>query len=268
MNCWIGFLLLAPLFAQQPPSVTVILGGRGWSCMRNGKPHLVVRGDRLRPDEEIHGGKETGDLLLDCGDKGWRTQSCVTESCAKRACNEQDSEQVSKLLHLASALFLRSEPEEPATLGVRGGGNPSDAVVLQDSKGVHWGPALTRVLEGRYCFRVEALPLQSPGQPHQFALDWDRSVEGEGLAQVPDLAPGLDLLEKGTPETSGACTINPDGAAAWIVIAAAPAFDKLNAQWKAEQAQLDRMQRSGASLPVVIALRHAALAALSVPESK
>jgi hypothetical protein len=267
MKTWICIFFLAPLFAQHS-SVTVILGGRGWSCMRNGKRHLVVRGDRLRANEELQGGNETGDLLLDCGTKGWFTQSCASESCAKHACNEDESVQVSKLLHLASAFFLRSEPEEPATLGVRGGGNPSDAVVLQDSMGMHWGPALTRVLEGRYCFRLIPLPVKTSGPPHQFTLDWNRSIDGEGLAPVPNLPPGLYSLEKGTPGASGACAVDSDGAASWIVVAAEPAFEKLNRQWEAEQAELDRMHRSGASLPVIAAVRHAALAALIAPESK
>ncbi len=267
MKTWICIFFLTALFGQES-SVTVILGGRGWSCLRNGKRHLVVRGDRLRPNEELQGGKETGDLLLDCGNKGWLTQSCASESCAKHACNEDESVKVSRLLHLASAFFLRSEPEEPATLGVRGGGNPSDAVVLQDSRGLHWGPALTRVLEGRYCFRLKPLPVKSSGAPQQFTIDWDRSVESEGLAPLPNLAPGLYSLGKGTPGASGACTVDSDGTAAWVVVAGEPAFEKLNQQWKAEQTELDRMQRSGASLPVVVALRHAALAALIAPESK
>jgi hypothetical protein len=38
--------------------------------------------------------------------------------------------------------FLRLEPREVAALGVRGGGNSVDALLLMDARGVHWGPAL------------------------------------------------------------------------------------------------------------------------------
>jgi len=161
---------------------------------------------------------------------------------------------------LLDTLFRR-QPKDPVTLGVRSGGNPSDAVVLQDSRGVHWGPALNRVLEGSYCFRLSNLP--ASGTARVFTLMWDRSIEPEGLAAISGITPGLYAIDKGVPGSNTACAADPDGSTAWVLIAGAADFPRVSAAWKGNANWFSHLEQSGTGPSIVATVRHAVLASLA-----
>jgi hypothetical protein len=124
----------------------------------------------------------------------------------------------------------------------RAGGSPSDAVLLQDAKGVHWGPALIRVLEGRYCFRVTSLPAgNSAPTVRTFTIEWDRDVDAEGAVTVVGLTPGSYWLEKGKP-SSTSCIVDQDATPAWVLITAATNFARANTDWKQGQSFLNSLE--------------------------
>jgi hypothetical protein len=162
-----------------------------------------------------------------------------------------------------AAAFLGREPKEGVTLGVRAGGNPADAVLLKNAQGVRWGPALNRVIEGRYCLRLNPLPAPARAAPQVFPLEWDRDTDPEGVGQASALVPGLYTLDKGKPGAGGACSVDPDETAAWVLIAIEPQFAKLNVQWKEKATDLAQLERAGTPPPVMASLRHAILAALA-----
>lgn len=267
-------LLLAPgsmLSASEP--IKVVNGGRGWFTKTKADPkqraHLVARNDVVGQDDTIEGNQAAGPLVLDYqGSTGWYSYECAV-ACTFQAGTFRDTSTV-KVTHLlqvsqwTSSLFKR-EPKELVALGVRAGGNPSDAVLMQAAQGIHWGPALTRVLEGRYCFRLKALPV-SNSSAHIANLNWDRDSDPEGIAPASGLAPGLYSLEKGTGDA--ACMVEPDGVPAWVLVVPEAQFESANAQWKTESSQIGRLERSGLSAAVATTLRHTVLAGLADAASK
>jgi hypothetical protein len=122
---------------------------------------------------------------------------------------------------------------------------------------------LTRVLEGRSCFRLNSLPAGPSSQPLNFALEWDRTVDQQGLAQIPNVAPGLYSLKKGDPTADGSCQVDPDNATAWVLVAPSADFARLDTEWKQQVASINELERSGASLSALTTIRHAALAHLA-----
>jgi hypothetical protein len=261
-----GFALLLLAGAIQAQQAQVVWAGRGWYQVSNGKSLLLARNGTLNDGDTLNGGKESGDLILKCPRDVVLVYSCTSEKCNAQACKPEKFSglrvtQISFLLKLPS--LLEREPEATAAvLAVRGTNGPGDAVVLQTPQGVHWGPALTRVLEGRYCFRLAHLPNGSGG-PREFTLDWDRSVEKEGIAAVPNLAPGLYRFEKGAPAANGACGVDAGSAPAWVLVTPQARFAAIDKQWEEDSAKIDDLEQDGVSTAALTALRHAALATLA-----
>jgi hypothetical protein len=263
MTC--AVMTCVPLaLGQTPPAQSgqVILGGTGWTA--NGK--LLARGTAVRG--EVSGTPEAGDLVISCGD-AWLLYRCANGACKATACsrNVTGNARVKDLgvLDKMAEFLLTREPKEPQTLGVRGGGNPNDAVLLTDAKGVHWGPALNRVLEGKYCFLLAPLPAGPGGA---FTLDWDRAIDAEGTgaslkgASLKGVAPGVYRLQKGSG-TAASCKPDAEGSVAWVAIADAARYPKLNTAWKQQVAKFAELEDAGVSVAVVTTLRHAALAQLA-----
>jgi hypothetical protein len=207
-------------------------------------------------------------IVLDCGAGGWWSYRCNKETCQVGVCRTTriegvESERVDLALKEPSrgllALFRR-ERVGPETLAARAGGNPTDAVLLQVGKSVHFGPALSRVLEGRYCVRLSPLP---DGPSLTASLDWDRAVDSEGIAEDPRLTPGIYTLEKGSPAANQSCKLEPDGGAAWVIVASQEDFERLNAEWKSTASKIAELEGAGVGAPVIATLRHAALASLA-----
>lgn len=278
MNLPILFLLLPALAgllgtAQQGKRYLVINAYQHWTYL---PPAEVKRNDGVPAGAKLTG-TPGGELTLDCESQGWVAYTCEESGCNALACAMQGSgvkvrrmnqeggsktEARSKLGLILTALYKR-EPVASMVLAARAGGNPSDAVVLQNSQGVHWGPALSRVLEGRYCFRLRHLPVESSGPVRSFALDWDRALDPEGISKVPNLTAGVYQVEKGTPGSAESCNIDPDAAAAWVLVVPEADFVRINSQWKDNSPWFADLDNAGASLSVMATVRHAVLAWLA-----
>jgi hypothetical protein len=254
------FLLAITASAQTSPRV--VSSGRGWY---QGKT-LLVRNASADPRTSLSSAKGTGDLILDCGNRGWFIYQCRQDSCNIPPCAEsnQGGVEVSRayLAHITEMFspLVQREQAELAVSGVRGSGGPSDAVVMQTPQGVHWGPTLTRVLEGSYCFRLTHVPT---GPARSFNLNWDRAVEKEGIAVVPDLQPGLYAIAEGKAASGGACTPDSSLAPAWVLVVPQASFPQIDKQWQEDSAQVDDIEQAGASTSAVTTLRHAILAWLA-----
>ena len=275
-------LLAQTAKGKSEPAARVILAEKGWSA--GGR--TVARGTSLSAQDVLAGAANATALLLECGQAGWLVYECGGRPCRVPVCaskvdgvSVQRSDPggagsrgadpirgpvatagVPESRTLFASLFSR-QPQSPVTLGVRSGGNPSDAVILQNAQGIHWGPALNRVLEGRHCFRVSTIPASGP--PPTFSLDWDRSIDPEGVAAVPSVRPGLYEMGKGVPGPGGNCPADPDATAAWILVAAESDFPRVSAEWKANTAWFNQLEQSGSDPSVVSTVRHAVLAYLA-----
>jgi hypothetical protein len=253
-------------FAQAAPYV-VVSAGKGWRV--NGT--LAQRGKALADSDKVSAtGESAGQLIIDCK-RAWVVYSC-RDNCQGPPCLNKTNAAPKDILSedlgpfaQFTEKFLRREPRETAVLGVRAGGNPTDAVLQLEPKGVHWGPALGRVLEGRYCFRLTPLPT---GAARNFAMEWDRSVEPEGIAAVPNLTPGVYSMQKGTPQSGGACELDPESTPAWVAIAAAQKFLAINAEWKLRSSDISQVERSSAGPAAAALLRHAVLASFDESAAK
>jgi hypothetical protein len=273
ISCFPALLLLAPAGAAQavPSRVRVVNAEKGW--VMEGSP--VERGDRLSSDKLLST-QDSGDLTLDCGTPGWLSYSCRTGHCSVRPCDKGAGLEVRRVdlgaagfLLVAgdhiSALFER-EPKTPVMAVTRSTGSPSDALLLQNSQGLHLGGTLARVLEGQYCVRLARLPTKTAAMPRVISLNWDRAVDAEGIARTASLTPGTYLLQLGTPggvAKTSACMPEPEAVPAWVVIAPESRFARANADWNDKQARLDTLERSGASAALVATLRHAVLSSIS-----
>jgi hypothetical protein len=270
------FFLAGSLFSQNKPEAdrpVLVMAAKGWFL----GAREIAQGDHLSAIAELTS-NSPNDLILACGPAGWLSYTCEEHACRVPVCATKvegiairrvDPGATSGAPRAPSApgmlqSFLRHQPKPPETLGVRAGGNPNDAVVLQTADTVHWAPALVRVLEGSYCFRLSPLPANSPTAPKIFNLNWDRSVESEGIAPVPNLRPGVYLLVKGVPGPGPSCLFDdPDAASVWVVAAPDPAFTRLNTEWKAYGPWLRQLEQSGASPAVVSTVRRAILSSLA-----
>ncbi|HEV2199414.1 MAG TPA: hypothetical protein VGR73_06315 [Bryobacteraceae bacterium] len=270
-------LPLAALALLAQDNATVVNAGRGWRYANK----ILARGQTIpvrstQVELQLAAGATAGELLLECP-RGLVRYAC-TEDCGVPTCAKQsDTLRSTKVFELPDfarygwseavmrALFTR-EPREMAALGVRGGGNPSDAVLLMDAKGVHWGAALARVLEGRYCLRLTPLP---SGPARAVTIDWDRATDAEGIAPAAGIVAGIYSLDKGMPGATGACSVESDARAAWVVIAPEAQFNRMNPGWKQQSAEIAQLERSAAGPDIAATLRHAVLASLAdAPDSK
>ena len=255
--------------AQQTPGAVVLSAApRGWTI--NGKPI----GATINPGDEVVA-RGAGELELSClkPDRLLLVYSCRSQTCRVRACElAGEGIEVRKPIRLAGSLpwlpdslerlFFRRPNPPPVIAAARAGGNPSDAVLLQDARGVHWGAALTRILEGRVCFRLMPLP-ESSNRALTFAFDWDRAVDAEGISSVPAVAPGLYTLEKGVAGAGGACQRDPEAVPAWVLVVQGADFARLNPEWQQRLTSIDDLERAGATLAAVTTIRQAALADLA-----
>jgi len=278
-----SLLLAQTAKGKSEPAARVILAEKGWSA--DGR--TVTRGTSLSAQDVLTGTANATALLLECGQAGWLVYECGGRPCRIPVCAPkvdgvivQRSDPggagsrtadpirgpvatagVPESRTLFASLFSR-QPQSPVTLGVRSGGNPSDAVILQNAQGIHWGPALNRVLEGHLCFRIGNIPASGGPMP-AFSLDWDRSIDSEGVAAVPAVRPGLHEMGKGVPGPGGNCSADPDATAAWILVAAESDFPRVSAEWKANAAWFSQLEQSGSDPSVVSTVRHAVLAYLA-----
>ncbi len=245
--------------------VTVVLPVKGWSF--EGRP--IAEKDTLRRSADlIESGSEASDLVLDCGKDGWLSYYCE-KPCHVAACAAGNGKRVDPVTRGGSSIvglfasLVKREPTPLAVLGVRAGGNLTDAVVRQTGTEVHLAPALNRVLEGRYCFRFTPLPPGNPDATRTVTMDWDRSAESEGIVSIPNFRPGLYVLEKSTPGDSGNCVFDIDAVKAWALVTSDADFSGIEPQWKDYTAQLREIERSGASPGILLTVRHAILAHLA-----
>ena len=252
--------------AQPPGNVFVLSGPANWTSKGGPIRATLNKGDVIVANEK-------GEMELDCAasNRGLVVYSCAEPPCQAQACELTGTRMqirqrgsLSQLAGWVSALFVR-EPVRPVIAAARAGGNPSDAVLRRDARGIHWGPALTRVLEGRVCFRATVLPSRPSARPVTVTLDWDRGSDAEGVSQVAAVVPGLYSLEKGVVGASGSCDQDPDAQAAWVLVVDNGDFDRFNAEWKQQQAAIAEVEGAGASTAALVTIRHAALAHLARP---
>ena len=255
--------ILVPALSAQQDEVRVASATSGW--LRGGKT-AVSRGDALPFGEQLTR-KGAGDIFLHCPNGPAFVYSCRQkgqEECQINAC--QPHATFGRAVNLPSRFsidqFFRRQPREPVTAAARAGGNPSDAVLAQDGRGIRFGGALRRVLEGRYCLTLDPLPLM-PGAERTVFLDWDRAVDPEGVAPAANLPPGLYELEKGTPSAGNACMADPDGTAAWVLVTASTDFTQLNTDWERQSSSIEELERAGVANQTLVAVRRAVLAALA-----
>ncbi len=242
----------------------VLKADAGWTA----KSKTLLSGQQLLVSEPIvftksNPGKASA-LLLDCPGEGIHFYSCPTGSCRFTACGNNASAKVEHPVSAShgarkrlSELLDDREPQGYVTAAARAANIPNDALLLSDSQGVHWGSALRRVLEGRYCITLKRLGAQA--KPISFAINWDSSVDPEGAVLVPGLQPGGYSLEKGQPDT---CKADSDIPPAWIVVTPQPQFGKLNGDWLRTTDELEKL--ADVSSPgAILTARHAYLAGLA-----
>jgi hypothetical protein len=272
MNRWLLCLLLCPKIvlsgaAQENGGKVQVLVANGWKS--SGGSALKV-GDWVSKDSDISAGDNAGVLVLDCGSEGWLSYECH-EACRIAPCSAP-KDHLPRRIDLASQTvaaegrsrsLFRYQPKEAAIAGVRAPGNPNDAVLLRDSAGVHFGPALKRVLEGEYCLRLTRLGPTSQTQPQAVKINWDRSVDPDGLVSGGDIGPGLYSLAKGTRNGSGGCDVPADAIAAWVLIVPERKYATFAADWKNVDAQSRDLASSGTSREAIVTAEHAVLASMA-----
>jgi hypothetical protein len=263
------------------------------SSPQSKQPIRLARGDTVAVGVELRG-TGAGELLLHCGSLGLVSYACTASSCRVSTCSMSgdgitahrwtlplaDAAQAGPITSAASGghaptggksgaprgfwdWLLTREPEEHIIAAARAGGNPTDAVILQDERGLHLGPALTRILEGRVCVRLSSVPDSGSRAPRVLSLDWDRSVDADGIARSERLTPGLYTLEKGNPDPGTGCPADPDAAPVWVLVAPRADFDRLSAAWKQQAPTLADIEHAGVGAPVVRTVRHGVLAWLA-----
>ena len=242
----------------------VMKADAGWTV----KSKTLLRGQQLPVSEPIvftktNPGKASA-LLLDCPGEGIHFYACPSGSCRFTACGNNASAKLGNPVSAShgvrkrlSELLDDREPHGYVTAAARATNIPNDALLLSDSRGIHWGPALRRVLEGRYCITLKRLGAQS--KPTSFTVNWDSSVDPEGVMPVLGLQPGGYSLEKGRHDS---CKTDADIPPAWIVITAQPQFGTLNADWLRTTSELEKLA-DVASPDAILTARHAYLAGLA-----
>ncbi len=242
----------------------VISADDGWTA----DSKKLIRGRELPASAIVTFKKPTNGkasaLVLDCPGEGIHFYSCPTGSCKPSICGDK-ADGVLKLseesahgpMKRISALFEEREPKNYVTAAARAGGSPTDALLLSDSRGIHWGPALRRILEGHYCLIVQHLGKQQAAKT--FLINWDSAVDPQGITPASGLAPGGYRLEKGAVEN---CRADPESVPAWVVIAPEGEFKKLNGDWSRTVTSLDKLSEVS-TLSTVAAARHAFMASMA-----
>ncbi len=270
-------------FAQDTTSsaVVVVTAGSSWSA--GGK--TLSRAQQLALGRQLtKTGNAEPDLILDCGKAGWLSYRCGPAPCSVSACQTKIADITITRVDLLpnngaesrssgdswfASLFKR-EPATLAVLGVREGGHLTDSVIDADASDLRLGPALNRVLEGKYCLRFSPLPGGEPGASKQAPLAWDRDTDPAGTVHLTGIRPGLYEVQKSGSEAAGACDFEADAIPAWILVAKPSDFPALKEQWTTVVTRLHDLEEGGASPTVLLTVRHAALAHLadSVQASK
>jgi hypothetical protein len=263
MKRWIVLLVACPVFAQS----FQVVGSTTWKL--NGA--TLTSGQNVEPNSTIEG-SNASDLVLGCGREGWYAYSCRKDTCTVFACQNPGNPGVEirqvdpggwanpKPVPGNMAQSFLSRSRNSRLLGVRGGGNITDAVLQQSGASIAWAPALVRLLEGDYCFQVQALP-EGNRKPFVFTLNWNRT--GEGAVEVAGLPAGLYTLERGTSNASGGCQIeDPDAAKAWVLIASQPDFSRLHDLWDSYAPGLNDLA-AATSAEVSATVAHSVLASLA-----
>jgi hypothetical protein len=246
--------------------------GRGWSL--GGKP--LTKGQRLSAIVELSGNEaDSSDLVLNCGKDGLIAYACKQQACRVPVCSTKvagvivaqfDSNHLRRAIAAQSGVaadpYLKRQPNPLAILGVRAGGSLSDAVVRRVGSDVHWAPVFKRVLEGTYCLRVTALPVGEKTS-RNITINWDRTVDSEGILSIPNLEPGLYAVEKGTPDAGGKCVLDPDLPAAWVLVLSEADFEPVERDWRDSLTRLSQLESAGASPSVIATFRHAVLSYLA-----
>jgi hypothetical protein len=247
--------------------IRVLMATKGWQA---GQPGELAAGGSV-PERAAISITGPGELILDCREKGWLSYSC-SAPCHVPACGEESAGFTRKRVDKGSTppqstvdkflALLTRESHPPAMLGVRGSeNNPNDGVVLAQNGELHLAPALTRVLEGEYCFGLKALDANSASAPSELHLKWDKSDEPEGLVKAPNTTPGVYALEKRKLDSSGACSADREAVPAWILVAPEGNYQNLQTQWKSNRAWFEELSESNPA--VVTTMRHAAIAELA-----
>ncbi len=215
----------------------------------------------------------TAEVLVRCPNDLYLNYTC-TRNCRVPVCDEHldgiavhriDLQQntrgkVTTLGSLFESLWKRTPVTTVIPLA-RAGGNPNDAVVLLKSATLNLGPTLRRIVEGKYCFSLKALP--STGSTSTVFLDWDRTVDPAGAVPAGSLRPGTYELAKGTPGDGGLCQLDSDGVPAWVLVTSERNYTSANAAWTAYSASLLELEKTGVSQDILRTLRHAALSGIA-----
>ena len=259
--------------AQNAPRVVAV---DNVSASRDGGPPVALRANDTVADRAMLIAGRGGDLLLACAEKSWR-YSCQRERCEAVACSPSEDAGMSvrpwsfaatrsvqadepNLIETLWARLIKRTPRGVAVAAARSLGDPVDTVVLQDSGGVHWAPALAGVLEGPLCLRLERLPA-SGSSAAVATLQWDRRP-ASAIARDPRLSRGLYSASRGTPSGDGSCQVRPDADPAWVLIASDGEFPRLSSEWAAHEASIAELEGAGAAPVIVTTLRRLVLASL------
>ena len=241
------------------PQARVVSTTGAWT----NQDRLLIRGARPEIGTSIDA-TNAAELLVECGDAGHFRYAC-SAGCQVQVCEAPPAGVTRTRVDVERGFFdslIRREPRELVVAAARAGGNLSDAVLVQDARGVHLGPAFNRVLEGRYCVQLASLGTGSADPPSTLTVEWDRAVDAEGIAQS-DARPGLYRAEKGTPGADGACALDSDGVPAWVLLTPADQLASVNAKWKEYQQSAGELERANAAPSIVATFRHGALASLA-----
>ena len=208
--------------------------------------------------------QQPGGIVLECEASIWLSYTCKSGPCRINACSLEGTNVSVGRAELPVAgsfdFLFRRQPREPVVAASRDGGNPTDAVLMLDASGLHAGPALNRVLEGRYCLKLSPLP---GGLTTSLSIGWDRAIDLEGLVQAPGLVPGLYQLEKGPQAQTSACVPDANGSEAWALVTTPSNFERVSAAWKEQAAVATALERAEAARNAVSAVRRAILAGLA-----
>ena len=263
-NLALVFFIHAATIVGLNAQPVVISADDGWTV----DSKKLIRGLKLSSSATVAFKKATqgkaSALVVDCPGEGIHFYSCPNGACERLACGENASgvlrlsaESGHGPMKRISALLAEREPKNYVTAAARAGGSPTDALLLSDSSGIHWGPALRRVLEGRYCLILTHLGKQQPSKT--FIINWDSALDPQGITPASGLASGGYNLEKGTGEV---CKADPDSVSSWVVIAPEAAFKNLSVDWSRTVVSLDKLSEVS-SLSTVSAARHAFMASMA-----
>lgn len=246
------------------------------STRRGGETPIPLRPNDTVADRAALVAGRGGDLLLACIEKSWR-YTCVSTSCEAIACSPDTSGGMRvrewsfpptpsvrvgepNLIDGLWARLLKRTPRGVVVAAARGLGDPIDAVLLQDSRGVHWAPALSGVLEGSLCLRVERVPV-SGSSSSVATLQWDRRPDS-AISANPRLSRGLYAVVKGTPAGDGSCQVDGNADPAWVLIVSGDEFPRLSREWAVHEAGVAELENNGAAPVILATIRRLVLASL------